>query len=723
MKRTIFTILVLIAPLNVHPQMKFALFGDYGCDEPAEFEVSQLVKSWNPDFIVTLGDNNYYEGNIADSIDHNIGKYYHEFIKPYIGNYGSGSSPVNKFFPALGNHDLYDYRWIGPNDIRNAGHTYYNYFKLTDTCIHKGNTPDLWSPLGVRYYKFRKGDVEFFIANSGISPDNHRAFSERDGIDSNSVQAQWMKTQIQNSSAKWKIVVIHHPPYSSVPLELIDAYEVLRWNFKQWGASVVFSGHNHTYESLIVSGLPYFICGLGGEDKNEELLPSYPGSRFQYVDNFGAIQCTEYTDSIAIKFISKDYELVDSFRLTDLSNDPGISSSEPADTGAVYTGSSNCFNVNLRNYGKNNLDSVPVYCIINDTLTLGPVISGLTYSYDTSSVFFCGGNAFTPQFPGNYSLKFFTTLSGDTNKLNDTLCYSVQVIDSIKDAGISYAANIDTGYLYKGMSLTFRGVLKNFGSNDLSCIPVNFSINGEAGPGFLTGALASGDSVELTFNHVPQSPGDYEFKFYSELSGDINRSNDTVSVLLTVIDSPHVTLDIKAIPEGLYDNSDNRLRMSDTIISYLYDASNPYTPIDSAVSGIDSATFTGVFRYYNTPEGDFYISIKHRNSIETWSRLNINIANMATGEISYDFTEDSTMAFGFNQVKVNESPLKYAIYSGDIDQDGIIDLTDLVRVFNDAQEFMTGYQICDLTGESIVDLSDVLIAFNNSFKFVERISP
>src|SRR6266566_1061443 len=68
-----------------------------------ENRVANLVKGWNPDFIVTDGDNNYPNGQ-ASTIDQNIGQYYHSYIGNYKGSWGAGST-TNRFWPALGNHD------------------------------------------------------------------------------------------------------------------------------------------------------------------------------------------------------------------------------------------------------------------------------------------------------------------------------------------------------------------------------------------------------------------------------------------------------------------------------------------------------------------------------------------------------------------------------------------------------------------------------------------
>src|SRR5437773_740043 len=57
----------------------FAVIGDFGADSTPENDVATLVKSWAPDYVVTVGDNNYPDG-AASTIVANIGKYYGDFI-------------------------------------------------------------------------------------------------------------------------------------------------------------------------------------------------------------------------------------------------------------------------------------------------------------------------------------------------------------------------------------------------------------------------------------------------------------------------------------------------------------------------------------------------------------------------------------------------------------------------------------------------------------------
>jgi hypothetical protein len=86
------------------PAVVFAVLGDYGSGDQNEADVAELVLSWQPDFIITLGDNNYPSG-AADTMDGAVGQFFHSYIYPYQGDYGAGAE-VNRFFPTLGNHDM-----------------------------------------------------------------------------------------------------------------------------------------------------------------------------------------------------------------------------------------------------------------------------------------------------------------------------------------------------------------------------------------------------------------------------------------------------------------------------------------------------------------------------------------------------------------------------------------------------------------------------------------
>lgn len=65
---------------------------------------------------------------------------------------------------------------------------------------------------------------------------------------------------------------------------------------------------------------------------------------------------------------------------------------------------------------------------------------------------------------------------------------------------------------------------------------------------------------------------------------------------------------------------------------------------------------------------------------------------------------------------------KWCIYSGDVNQDGIVDIGDLVLVDNDNYNFVTGYTNTDINGDGIVDVTDLVTADYNNLNFVSKVT-
>jgi hypothetical protein len=152
--------------------------------------------------------------------------------------------------------------------------------------------------------------------------------------------------------------------------------------------------------------------------------------------------------------------------------------------------------------------------------------------------------------------------------------------------------------------------------------------------------------------------------------------------------------------------------MRDTVRAYLHSNVSPYNVLDSAISVIDSVTFTGAFTF-NQPSGTYYIVVKHRNSIETWSKSG-GEPFVAASVMNYDFTDLSSKAFMSNMYQVDNSPVRFGIISGDVNQDGSIELSDITAAQNDVSNFVTGYVNTDVTGNSITELSDFVLIYNNA---------
>ncbi|MCB0729145.1 MAG: choice-of-anchor D domain-containing protein, partial [Ignavibacteriae bacterium] len=182
------------------------------------------------------------------------------------------------------------------------------------------------------------------------------------------------------------------------------------------------------------------------------------------------------------------------------------------------------------------------------------------------------------------------------------------------------------------------------------------------------------------------------------------------------------TINITVIPEGFYNTGTDKLNSKDTVRAYLHAAVSPYVVIDSSVGVIDSVSYTGSFIFANAPSGTYFIRIKHRNTIETWSKSGGEVFT-AGSTMNYNFTTSSAQAFGNNMKQVNASPVRFAVYSGDENQNGIVDLSDVVNVSNAASTFSSGYVSSDMNGDKIVDLSDLVITSNNASAFIAAIVP
>ena len=149
----------------------------------------------------------------------------------------------------------------------------------------------------------------------------------------------------------------------------------------------------------------------------------------------------------------------------------------------------------------------------------------------------------------------------------------------------------------------------------------------------------------------------------------------------------------------------------------LANSTTPYAFVDSAFAVLDSLTFSATVAWSTTPNGTYYIVIKHRNSIETWSALPIKFTSGAV--VIYDFTDAQTKAYENNLMQVSSSPVRWAIYGGDVNQDGYVDPLDLSLIDQDSYNYVSGRGLTtDINGDGYVDPLDLSITDQNSYNYV-----
>lgn len=186
---------------------------------------------------------------------------------------------------------------------------------------------------------------------------------------------------------------------------------------------------------------------------------------------------------------------------------------------------------------------------------------------------------------------------------------------------------------------------------------------------------------------------------------------------LTIKYPGSLQLNATILMEGFYNENTNRLNRKDTLTAYLRNISFPHAIVDSGKSVIDTLNFRCGFCFNNAPAGTYYIAIKHRNSIETWSKTGGEVFSKSS-PVYYDFTASASQAYGSNLVLKGS---RYCIFSGNINQDGIIDASDQSQVDNDSFSGLSGsFLSSDVNGDNYVDASDVGIVDNNRSVVISR---
>jgi predicted phosphodiesterase len=247
---------------NEKDSVKFGVIGDTGTGGSAQYAIAKLLSEtrarFSYEFVIMLGDNMYGGESPSDFV--------RKFERPYGPILNSGV----KFYATLGNHDEPTQR-------------YYKLFNMD----------------GNRYYKFRKGDVEFFVLDTTyMTP----------------AQVNWVKDALQRSDAKWKIPYFHHPLYSSGEKHgsETDLRTLLEPLFVENGVDVVFAGHEHFYERLKPQkGIYYFTAGGSAKLRKGNIADRSPmtDKGFDTDNSFMLVEIAK--DELFFQTISRKAQLVD----------------------------------------------------------------------------------------------------------------------------------------------------------------------------------------------------------------------------------------------------------------------------------------------------------------------------------------------------------------------------------------------------------------------------
>ncbi|MDO8501093.1 MAG: metallophosphoesterase [Gemmatimonadaceae bacterium] len=258
----------VVALPNKTGSFKFGVLGDFGTGALAQYQLAgqmaKLHERFKYEIVVTVGDNLYGSERPQD--------FQKKFEIPYKPLLDAGV----KFYGALGNHDAREQQ-------------HYKLFNMN----------------GKLYYTFNpKQDVRFFVLESTYPTPE---------------QIQWLEDELKASSSNWKIVMFHHPLYSSGKRHGSDLRlrEVLEPLFLKYNVSVVLNGHDHVYERVKPQkGIQYFVVGSGGQLRSGN-IDRKSGITAKGFDTDLAFMAAEIIgDEMYFNAISRVGQIVDSGVLT-----------------------------------------------------------------------------------------------------------------------------------------------------------------------------------------------------------------------------------------------------------------------------------------------------------------------------------------------------------------------------------------------------------------------
>ncbi len=213
---------------------------------------------------------------------------------------------------------------------------------------------------------------------------------------------------------------------------------------------------------------------------------------------------------------------------------------------------------------------------------------------------------------------------------------------------------------------------------------------------------------------------------YMVIGTDSNNcsNSDTISVIIK-----SKILQLKVFLQGLYAgnglmnnamseiNSQWGSLYADKLNLELRDTLYPFEVIDT-LSILLPVTGTADIEIPCSNNSVYYLVLRTRNHLETWSSQPVSFEN---DTIVYDFSNAKNKAYGDNQKQISQG--LFAILVGDVNQDGVVDITDLVDMDSDIINGAIGYVVYDLNGDGIVDISDLVVIDENLTNGVVVITP
>lgn len=135
------------------------------------------------------------------------------------------------------------------------------------------------------------------------------------GLDSNELltngsdQVEWLERTLEDTEATWRIVAVHHPPYSAgYQGSSLEVREKIGPILERHGVQLVLSGHDHDYQrSETVDGVNYMVSGSGSGTRRTG-KDDFTAEAFSWL---GLAEIGVYPDRMVIRPVSAGSEISD----------------------------------------------------------------------------------------------------------------------------------------------------------------------------------------------------------------------------------------------------------------------------------------------------------------------------------------------------------------------------------------------------------------------------
>jgi tartrate-resistant acid phosphatase type 5 len=226
------------------PELSFLAIGDWGMGSVAQKGLANALASTadlaRARFIVSTGDN-FYPAGVKSVRDP-------QWTTSFEDMYDAPSLMI-PWYPVLGNHDH-------RGDI--------------GVQVAYTQRSSRWRMSGA-YYKRSEAladgsFAEFFFIDTTPILRHHASWT---GRFSTNDQIAWLERELASSTARWKIVVGHHPAYSGNPGKVSRA--LVDWLvplLERHRVQVYLNGHSHSLEHIVVRGVNYLTSGAGAKPRN-----------------------------------------------------------------------------------------------------------------------------------------------------------------------------------------------------------------------------------------------------------------------------------------------------------------------------------------------------------------------------------------------------------------------------------------------------------------------